>query len=259
LVKFQNSLLRLLIFILIIFTILLCIHQEGDSLVSAMAENKSYSLPIYSVDTEEQVVSITFDAAWGDEDLDDILATLEQHSCRATFFVTGEWAMKYPEAIQKIYGSGHDLGNHGNKHKHMTQLSQEEMLEEIEGCEEVVKSICGYKMSLIRAPYGDYNEDVVLAAIGAGYQIIQWDVDSLDWKDYGRESIINTVCQHKSLGNGSIILLHNGATYTAAALDELLTNLEEQGYSFVPVSELIYTEDYYIDHTGRQFHKNNGA
>lgn len=253
--RILNAGLKILILILIAFTIYLCIREKKEEIAQVMTDNKSYSLPIYSVETEEKVVSITFDAAWGDEDLKDILAVLDVHNCRATFFVTGDWALRYPDAVKLIYGSGHDLGNHGNNHKHMTTLSHEDMVDEMTGCNEVVKSICGYDMTLMRAPYGDYNEDVVLTAIGEGYQIIQWDVDSLDWKDYGRESIIKTVTEHKNLGNGSIILLHNGSRYTASALDELLTRLEEQGYRFLPISELIYTDNYYIDHTGRQYKK----
>ena len=217
-----------------------------------MGENYQDSLPIYSVDTDEKVVSITFDAAWGDEDLDDILKILDEHGCKAAFFVTGDWATRYPEAIDKIYKNGHDIGNHGANHKHMTSLSREEMISEIEGCHNIIKTMTGMDMTLFRAPYGDYNESVVLAAKSEKYNIVQWDVDSLDWKDYGSHAIISTVCNHKALQNGSIILLHNGSQYTCQALDELLTNLETQGYGFVPLSQLIYTEDYTIDHSGRQ-------
>lgn len=76
--------------------------------------------------------------------------------------------------------------------------------------------------------------------------------DSLDWKDYGVDSIIKTVTEHKHLGNGSIILCHNGAKYTAQALDSMIKQLKKQGYQIVPVSELIYMEDYHMDHEGRQ-------
>lgn len=85
-----------------------------------------------------------------------------------------------------------------------------------------------------------------------GYYTIQWDVDSLDWKDYGVDNIINTVVNHKNLGNGSIILCHNGAKYTAEALEAVITGLQEKGYEIVPVSELIYKDNYHMDVTGRQ-------
>ena len=84
------------------------------------------------------------------------------------------------------------------------------------------------------------------------------NVDSLDWKDYGVDSIISTVIQHKHLGNGSIILCHNGAKYTAEALDTLITTLQGQGYTFVPLSELIYKDNYHMNHEGRQIADNAG-
>lgn len=77
-------------------------------------------------------------------------------------------------------------------------------------------------------------------------------VDSLDWKDYGADSILDTVLNHKELDNGAIILCHNGAKYTAEALEALITGLKEKGYEIVPVSELIYKDDYHMDVTGKQ-------
>ena len=212
-------------------------------------------LPIYSVDTEQKVVALTFDSAWGTEDLEQILFILQKHNAPATFFVTGEWAEKYPEAILAIDQAGHEVANHGNSHKHMPQISKEEMAAEIQKCHDTVYNLIHKNMTLFRAPYSDWNDTVVDVAKSLGYSSINQSVDSLDWKDYGIDAIIRTVCEHKNLENGSIILLHNGATYTKDALDVMLTNLEEQGYSFVKVSSIIYTEDYYLDHTGKQFLK----
>lgn len=77
-------------------------------------------------------------------------------------------------------------------------------------------------------------------------------MDSLDWKDYGVDTIVNTVCNHKHLGKGSIILCHNGAKYTAQALESVITGLQEKGYQIVPISQLIYKDNYHMDHEGRQ-------
>lgn len=213
-------------------------------------------LPIYCVNTNKPVVALTFDSAWGTEDLDEILAILKKHNAPATFFVTGEWAEKYPDAIIAIDSAGHEVANHGNSHKHMPQISKEEMAAEIQGCHDIVYNLIKKDMTLFRAPYSDWNDEVVEVAHSLGYMSINQSVDSLDWKDYGIDSIIRTVCEHKNLENGSIILLHNGATYTKDALDVMLTTLEEQGYTFVKVSSLIYTDNYYLDHTGKQFSKN---
>ena len=225
----------------------------GTMTVSQMTYSE---LPIYCVDTDKPVLSLTFDSAWGTEDLDDILSILDKHKAKAVFFVTGDWAKKNPDAIRKIDNAGHEIGNHGDNHKHMPALSKEEIAAEIQGCHNAVYEITGKDMSLFRAPYSDWNDLVVDVAHMMGYSAINQSVDSLDWKDYGVSAIVKQVCENKNLDKGSIILLHNGSKYTRDALDTTLTNLEQAGYHFVPLSQLIYTSDYYIDHTGKQFLKN---
>ena len=228
-------------------------HQTNLEKAVTAGSTQADELPIYCVDTDKPLIALTFDSAWGDEDLDEILKILKNHNAPATFFVTGEWANKYPDAIKKIDKAGHEVANHGNSHKHMPQETRQSQINEIKSCHEAVKSITGKDMTLFRAPYSDWDTQVITVAQSLGYYSINHSVDSLDWKDYGVESIIYTVTEHKNLENGSIILLHNGATYTKDALDVMLTKLEEQGYSFAKVSDIIYTSDYYFDHTGKQF------
>ena len=134
----------------------------------------------------------------------------------------------------------------------MSKLSDSDKEKELTSVHEKVKTLTGYDMFLFRPPYGDYDSAVIKTAQKCGYYTIQWDVDSLDWKDYGVDSIIKTVTEHKHLGNGSIILCHNGAKYTAEALDTLITTLKDAGYTFVPLSQLIYRDKYHMDHEGRQ-------
>ena len=209
-------------------------------------------LPIYCVDTTEKKIALTFDAAWGNEDTGQILEILKKHGVRVTFFMTGGWVESYPDDVKAILAAGHDLGNHSENHKNMSQLSDAEKKEELMKVHEKVRTLTGYEMFLFRPPYGDYDNAVVNVAKENGYYTIQWDVDSLDWKDYGVDSIIKTVTQHKHLGNGSIILCHNGAKYTAKALDMLIATLKNEGYTFVPMSELIYKDNDHMDHEGRQ-------
>lgn len=219
----------------------------------AVSGNAKKELPIYCVNTEEKKVALSFDAAWGNEDTQAILDILKKYDVRVTFFMTGGWIEKYPEDVKAIAAAGHDLGNHSENHKQMSKLSAEECIEEIMKPHEKVKELTGQEMILFRPPYGDYNNTLISAVRECGYHCIQWDVDSLDWKDYGTDSIIRTVLNHKHLGNGSIILCHNGAKFTKDALESIITGLQDQGYTIVPISELIYTEDYYMDHEGRQF------
>ena len=210
-------------------------------------------LPIYCVKTEEKKISLTFDGAWGNEDTATLLDILARQEVHATFFFTGGWIENFPEDVKTILAQGHEIGNHSENHKQMSQLSKEQCKEELQMAHDKVKELTGIDMTLFRPPFGDYNDTVIEAANELGYHVIQWDVDSLDWKDYGVDSIIHTVTNHKHLGNGSIILMHNGAKYTKDALEAMIINLKEQGYEFVKVSELIYKENYQMDHEGRQY------
>ena len=210
-------------------------------------------IPIYCVDTDQKQVALSFDAAWGNEDTQRILEILAENDVRATFFMTGGWVESYPDDVKAIAAEGHDLGNHSENHKQMSQLSADSCCDELNQVHEKVLALTGINMCLFRPPYGDYNDTLIEAANGLGYHVIQWDVDSLDWKDYGADAIVSKVVDHPHLGNGSIILMHNGATYTKDALEQVITGLTDKGYEIVPISELIYTENYEMDHEGRQF------
>lgn len=209
-------------------------------------------LPIYCVERTDNKIALSFDAAWGNEDTAKILEILKKHNIHVTFFMTGGWIESYPEDVKAIAQAGHDLGNHSENHKQMSQLSKEQCIEELMKPHEKVKELIGKEMFLFRAPYGDYNNTLIQTAKECGYYTIQWDVDSLDWKDYGEDSIIKTVTEHSHLGNGSIILCHNGAKFTAKALDRMITKLQKKGYEIVPISELIYKEKYHMNQEGRQ-------
>ena len=213
-------------------------------------------MPICSVEIEEKKVALTFDAAWGNEDTARILDILKKHKVQATFFMTGDWVEKYPEEVKAVKEAGHDLANHSASHRSMIGLEKEEQRQEILSVHEKVLELTGEEMRLFRVPYDNYDDEIIRNIQACGYYPIQWSVDSLDWKDYGVDSIIKTVTQHKHLGNGSIILCHNGAKYTAQALDTLIATLKNEGYTFVPISELIYREGYHMNHEGRQI-KNN--
>ncbi len=137
-------------------------------------------LPIYCVQTDEKKVAISFDAAWGNEDTAQLLEILKKHNVRATFFMTGGWVESYPDDVKAIKEGGHDLGNHSENHKNMSQLSKEEQTQELMKVHEKVKKLTGVDMKLFRPPYGDYDDQVVLNAKENGYYAIQWDVDTGD-------------------------------------------------------------------------------
>ncbi len=167
--------------------------------------------------------------------------------------MVGDWAKKYPEAVKKFQEAGHDIANHSNKHPHVCQMNKEAIKKDLLEAHATLKELTGTQPYLYRPPYGEYNNTVLEAAKECGYYTIQWDVDSLDWKEYGLEPLINKVLNHKNLRPGTIILMHNDTKYTAAALESIVKGIIDKGYTFVPVSELIYKDmNCKIDHEGRQ-------
>lgn len=220
--------------------------------VSVSTSVDGRELPIYCVDTMKYQVAMSFDSVRGSGDTQKILEILGKHDVRATFFVEGGWVEAYPEEVKAIQAAGHDLGSLGGEHKDMTQLSKEEKTAELTNVHKKVKELTGIDMELFRPPLGAYDNEVVRTAAENGYYTIQWSVDSMDWKDYGADAIVEAVCSHEDLDNGAIILCHNGAKYTVQALDEMLTRIKSQGYEIVPVSRLIYKSGFHVDQKGRQ-------
>ena len=170
--------------------------NENAVFTSAASLFREKQLPIYCVKTDKPQIALTFDGAWGNEDTATLLDILERQDVTATFFFTGGWISKYPEDVKTILAKGHEVGNHSENHKHMSQLSKSDQKDELMKVHDKVKELTVYEMFLFRPPYGDYDNSVITNATECGYYTIQWDVDSLDWKNYGTESIINTVTNH---------------------------------------------------------------
>lgn len=210
-------------------------------------------LPIYSVHRQDKCVALTFDCAWGAEDMEEILEILDRQKVKASFFVVGDWVRAYPEVAKAIVKGGHDIGNHSDKHPHVTEMTKEEIKKDIRLAHQSIKQMTGIDAVLYRPPYGEYNNTVIEAAKECDYETIQWNVDSLDWKEYGRQALIDKVLKHKNLVPGTIVLLHNGTDYTKDALEELICGLKTKGYTIIPVSQMLIQDDYYLDHEGRQY------
>ena len=222
----------------------------GSSGAALLTEKTDRDLPIYCVDRQEKVCSLTLDAAWGNEDTQQLIDILGEHNIKATFFVVGEWVDKYPESVKALSDAGHEVMNHSSTHPHMTELSSDQMKQEVQTCNDKIAAATGKQPILFRPPYGDYNDLVVSTLRDMGMYTIQWDVDSLDWKDPPASDIVSRVCSKAQ--NGSIILFHNAAANTPEALPAVIDGLMEQGFTFLPVSELIYRDNFYMDHTGKQ-------
>lgn len=206
-------------------------------------------IPIYYVEKDEKVCSISFDAAWGNEQTETLLDILDEHEVKTTFFLVGDWVDKYPESVKEIAKRGHDIGNHSDTHAHMTQISKTEQINEIEKCNEKIEAITKRDATLFRPPYGEYDNSVVDACYSTDMYCVQWDIDSLDWKDPSVDQIVQN-CTSK-LQPGSIILLHNGATNTPEALPKIIETIRSQGYKIVPISEILLKGKYTTDIQGK--------
>ena len=241
------------VMLLAAFTIFL---TRWDSSVYVFNNNSDLnSLPIYCVDKgEEKICAISFDAAWGNEDTEELIKILDEYKVKTTFFVVGSWVDKYPESVKALADAGHEIMNHSDSHPHFSQISDDKLREEIKNCSEKIEKITGKKVDLLRQPYGDYNARVVNCVNDMEHYTIQWSVDSLDWKNLTSEQIHKRVTEN--IHPGAIVLFHNAAKNTPAALPSILKTLTDDGYKIVPVSKLIYKDNFKIDHTGKQIAKN---
>lgn len=210
-------------------------------------------IPIYYVDTDKKVCSISFDAAWGNEQTNTLLDILDEHKVKTTFFLVGDWVEKFPSSVKEIDKRGHDIGNHSDTHAHMTQIENSQLTKEFEDCNEKITALTGKKVTLFRPPYGEYDNSVVQECNNKNMYCVQWNIDSLDWLDPSPQEMVNKIEQ--KLCPGSIILLHNGAKNTPEALPLIIEAIKAQGYEIVPISQIIPKGEYYTDVDGKMILK----
>ncbi len=216
-------------------------------------------MPINSVMTDERKVALTFDdAPWDPEAIPRILAVLQAHGVRSTFFLTTPWVKRYPEMARMIARGGHEIGLHSTSHRDMRRLSREDIIAELEANRRAIEEVTGQRARLFRAPFGAYDDRLLsIAEDELGLVAIQWNVDSRDWRGLSARAIVRRVT--RAVRPGSIVLFHSTARHTAEALPEIIAFLRERGYAMVPVSELLHKGDYYVDPMGRQVDLPDGS
>lgn len=207
-------------------------------------------LPIYSVERNDKKIAISFDCAWGVDYTDELLRIMKEEGIKCTFFMVEFWTEKYPEFVKKIDDYGHEIGTHSATHPYMSKLSKSAIEKELISSSRAIENITGKKVSLFRAPYGDYDDLLIDTATSLGLYTIQWDVDSLDWKNLSSSEISGRVISR--VKDGSIVLFHNNGLNTAKALPTIIKELKAKGFEFVPIGELIYKSDYRMAVDGRQ-------
>ena len=207
-------------------------------------------LPIYSVERDDKVISVTFDASWGGDKTLKILDLLDQYNAKATFFLVGIWVDKYPELVQEIANRGHEIGNHSDSHAHFTQISDAQIRQELEDCSDKIEALTGTRPTLFRPPYGDYNSKVITVVRDAGYEAVQWSIDSLDWKNRGVSDLVKRATNN--VQPGDIILFHNDSQYIVEALPAILQYYQAQGFSMIPAKDILLSGNTTIDVQGKQ-------
>lgn len=212
--------------------------------------NTAKKLPIYSVATDKKQVALTFNCAWDNADIPELLEIFKRYNIKVTFFFVGTWVDKYPDSVRAILADGHCVGNHSDKHPDMTKLDAGAIENDIKNCNQKIAAITGAAPVYFRAPSGSYDNKTVETAERLGMIPIQWDVDSIDWKDPPVTEMVSRVTS--KVQNGSIVLFHSGKQNTPKALPAIIEQLQNEGYSFVTLDELVLKENYYLDHTGRQ-------
>lgn len=230
----------LIILIAVVFSIGI-VYVERDQ-ISVFSYNEPSA--IYSVVTDKKVIALTFDISWGDKRAEPILAILKEKGVQdATFFLSSPWTKTHPAIVKQIVDSGYEIGSHGHKHVNYNELGDEDIRKQIQTAHLILTEETGQSPNLIRMPNGAFDKRVLRIAGELGYTVIQWDTDSLDWKNPGPQNIVNRVV--KRAHPGDIVLLHasDSCQQTHLALPTIIDQLTAQGYEFVTVSEMLKLSD----------------
>lgn len=231
----------------VVCAVLVC----GAGLYSqAFAKNRL--VPVYCVDTSADKCAISFDAAWGADKTRKIMDVCDSYGVKATFFLVGFWVDRYPEVVKEIAERGFEIGTHSDTHPHMSKLSAKQIADELTVSSRKIFDIIDKPVTLFRPPFGDYNNTLLSVADEQGLISVQWSVDSLDWKGLSATQIAERVQKAK---RGDIILCHNNSDHIVEALPLILEAMKLKGLTVVPVGELVYHSNYYIDATGKQIAK----
>jgi len=233
---------------------LLTLNLNGQDALASVYFGKTVRLvPIYCVDKEEKEIALTFDASWGSDKTESLIETLNSFEIPATFFLVGMWVDNNVELTKKISSSGFEIGTHSNLHPDMTTLSEDNIKKELVYSVKKIEDAVEKKVKVFRCPYGAYNNSVLNVASELNLKTVQWDVDSLDWKNLSSSEITKRIL--KGTKSGSIILCHNDGLNTVEAVKEFVPILKARGFKFKTVSELIFDDNYTIDSTGKQIKK----
>ena len=245
----KNTLIRAAVFLLLIIGAI--VYTQVALSDAAPVSSMSEPMPICRVNTEDKVVALTIDTAFGDADYtQDIIDVLGSESARATFFVMGLWAKDNPEALDAITKSGNEIASHSMNHARYPDMTADEVVSDASEAAKLIFDKTGYDTQIIRMPYGAYNTDSITALEGKDYIPVKWSLDSKDWKGYDSAKIADGVLG--TVKSGDIIMFQNNMQATPEALSAVILGLREQGFKIVTVSDLLLDGDAIVDASGTQ-------
>lgn len=184
----------------------------------------------------KKVVALTFDDGPDGNTTPQALDILAKYKIKATFFVQGKNIAGNEAILKRMQSEGHEVGNHSWNHPILTKLSLEDAKKQLTDTEDAITKVLGKSSKLMRPPYGAISDDI---RNSLDLRFIMWDVDSLDWKSKNEAAILTEI-QHQT-SDGAIILMHDIHQPSVNSLPKVIEYLQEQGYSFVTVSELLNT------------------
>ncbi|MDP4176865.1 MAG: polysaccharide deacetylase family sporulation protein PdaB [Bacillota bacterium] len=247
--KIKNTI-KIISCILFLLCVPIIVNVVIHNLSAQTFAGGSKKMPIYCVDTKEKRVAISFDSCSDPDYTGEILDILDKYNVKADFFLVGYYVDKHPDMVKEIQKRGHEIGNHSNKHPDMAYSSKEKIVGDISACDTKIMNVTGEMPKLFRFPSGSYNDNAIAAAESTNHLCIQWDVDSIDWKEKGLDIEYNRIVTKTK--PGSILLFHNNAKYTPKNLPRIIEKLKSEGYTFVKISDLLYKDNYKLDISGKQ-------
>ncbi|MBP3857878.1 MAG: polysaccharide deacetylase family protein [Ruminiclostridium sp.] len=244
----KKRILRVILIVLTIAAVLLIAVFAVFGSVTASAD--SGKKPVMRVERGDNKISLTFNCAWDTGDIDGLLGKLSDCGAAATFFVTGEFCDAHPDAVRKMSSAGHSVQNLTDKNIHIKGMNINDLIDDIKSASQKIRTLTGKEPSLIRAPFGDWDDKTLTTVEGMGLRPVQWTADSRDLDDPDAVSVKKRVLD--GAGSGVIVLFHNDCPVTEDVLPALVTELKQRGLELVRTEDLLFSDNCFIDENGVQ-------
>ncbi|MFR9070873.1 MAG: polysaccharide deacetylase family protein [Paraclostridium sp.] len=247
---------KLIIPIVSIFLLISIIYGINTSNISGLDDHQSVminnkniikqyeDIVITKGNESKKTIALTFDDGPDEDFSPQILDILKKYNVKATFFMVGQKVGWNPQIAKRASDEGHDIGNHTFSHINICKSTNEQIINEINKTQKIIKDVTGKEPTLFRPPYRAINENLFNIIKSKDMKVVLWsDLDTKDWSNPGVYNIIKTI--EDNTKNGTIILLHdynkvrNNKSQTIQALEKVIPKMQSLGYEFVTISDMI--------------------